>query len=49
MKKVNFTFQPMIPSKGIIPQVIKDQFQFRQNGNVPKENNAVIMSLEEPI
>jgi hypothetical protein len=49
MKKVNFTIQPMIPSKNIIPQVIIDQFYFRQSGKAPLENNATIMILEEPI
>lgn len=49
MKKVNFTIQPMIPSKNIIPQVIRDQFEFRRVGITPQSNNVTIITLEEPI
>jgi hypothetical protein len=49
MKNVRIYSEPMIPSKGLIPRVMVDQYHFRQTGEWEGGNEVGIALLEEPI
>jgi hypothetical protein len=49
MKNVKVSSQKMIPSKGIMPQIMFDQYEFRQTGKYEANSEIVIALLEEPI
>jgi hypothetical protein len=49
MKNVKIYCDPMIPSKNIIPKIMKEQYQFRQTGKYTGDSEVVIALLEEPI
>lgn len=49
MKNVRIYCEPMIPSKGIMPKVMTNQYQFRQTGEYTGQSEVGIALLEEPI
>lgn len=49
MKNVKVSSQKMIPSRGIMPQIMFDQYEFRQTGKYEANSEIVIALLEEPI
>lgn len=49
MKNIKVSSQKMIPSKGIMPQIMFDQYEFRQTGKYEANSEIVIALLEEPI
>lgn len=49
MKNVRIYSEPMVPSKGMIPQIMTKQYQFRQTGEWTGESEVVVALLEEPI
>lgn len=49
MKNLRIYSEPMIPSRGLVPKIMLDQYQFRQTGDWKAESEIVIALLEEPI
>ena len=49
MKNLRIYNEPMVPSKGLIPKIMLEQYQFRQTGKWTAESEIVIALLEEPI
>lgn len=49
MKNVRIYCEPMIPSKNIMPQVMVNQYEFRQTGNYTAQSEVGIALLDEPI
>jgi hypothetical protein len=49
MKNVKIYCDAMVPSKNIIPQIMKNQYRFRQTGHYTANSEVVIALLEEPI
>lgn len=49
MKNVRIYCDPMVPSKGIMPQIMLNQYEFRQTGKYTAQSEVVIALLEEPI
>jgi hypothetical protein len=49
MKNVKVYCAPMVPSKGIMPKIMTNQYKFRQTGEYTAESEVVIALLEEPI
>ena len=49
MKNVRIYCEPMVPSKNIMPQVMVNQYEFRQTGNYTAQSEVVIALLDEPI
>lgn len=49
MKNVRIYCEPMVPSKGIMPQVMVNQYHFRQTGEYTAQSEVGIALLEEPI
>lgn len=49
MKNIRIYCEPMIPSKCRMPQIMINQYQFRQTGEYTAQSEVVIALLEEPI
>lgn len=49
MKNVRIYCEPMVPSKNIMPQVMVNQYEFRQTGNYTAQSEVGIALLDEPI
>ena len=49
MKNIRVYCEAMIPSKDIIPQIMVNQYKFRQTGKYTAKSEVVIALLEEPI
>ena len=49
MKNVRIYCEPMVPSKNIMPQVMVNQYEFRQTGNYTAQSEVAIALLDEPI
>lgn len=49
MKNVKFIVQPLIPSKGIVPKIIEEQFEYRRAGRMVPESTVAIFTVEEPL
>lgn len=49
MKNVRIYCEPMIPSKNIMPQVMVNQYEFRQTGTYTAQSEVGIALLDEPI
>lgn len=49
MKNVRIYCEPMVPSKNIMPQVMVNQYEYRQTGNYTAQSEVGIALLDEPI
>lgn len=48
-KIIYYAVEPMVPSKNLIPEIMYNQYDFRQGGNYSGDNSLIIASLDEPI